>query len=382
MIVAGEVAIADLADAENALAEAKQKVGEAERAYDDINQKLQNARDDKDRDKLRSQLDEAGIMLLVRRTRAHNLEYNAPLKRKVQSFREQEGALREDYLYFLEEDRKHCAPASGQENAGQSTKETQQKSEGSKTEKGCQSRIVATPKSVAVGGSAVAVYRVGECDQIRKAQIVIVADADQRTPLGRAEQGTDLASLGFRAPDKPGTYQLQIIGDSNRVLAADTLTVVRLITEIPLPAPNSLAFRHTNGRDVAWQGELTVKSFHVSTWVGTNYIYVGDATGDTPISTLSGRPAWAWGTGIQLSLRFSFDNGKIVDSGNIGGTRGPNVSIAIPEGAERLTGIEVQTPWTVFDYQTWKGSAPGSLKWSLDIPLAAMGMAAPDPKQR
>jgi hypothetical protein len=241
-------------------------------------------------------------------------------------------------------------------------------------------RIAATPKAVAAGASATAHYIVSAGDQTKSAQIIIVS-AGQRTPLGPAKQGTP-TDLVFRAPDTAGTYQVQIISDTNTVLAADTFTVVGLITEIPLPAPNRLNFRHTNGSDVVWQGELTVKSFHVSTQAGTNTIYIGDATGDTPISTLSGKPGWAWGTGIELSLKFSFDNGKVVDSGKIGGTRGPDVGIGIPEGAERLTGIEVQASWTVFDYQTWKGSGPGSLRWSLDIPLAAMGMAAPAPKQR
>jgi len=151
------------------------------------------------------------------------------------------------------------------------------------------------------------------------------------------------------------------------------------ITEILLPPPNSLALTHIQDSNVLWSGLATVKSFHVSTFTGVHSIYLCCATGDVKFSTVSGTPLqWSWGDRTPgVNIRFTFDDGTILDSGVIGGTRGPDVNFPIPPGAQKVTGIEVAFSWTTLDATTITGSKPESLKWSVDVPLGSMGMSAP-----
>jgi len=146
------------------------------------------------------------------------------------------------------------------------------------------------------------------------------------------------------------------------------------ITEILLPAPNSLGLTHSKGDTVVGKGLVTVKSLHVSTWAGPNNIYLGSASSDVEFSTVLGAPLQRT---PNISIRFTFDEGTVLDSGTIGYTRGPDVKFAIPKGAKKVTAIEVSAAWTAFDETTFETSKPDSLKWSVDVPLETMGMVAP-----
>jgi hypothetical protein len=124
---------------------------------------------------------------------------------------------------------------------------------------------------------------------------------------------------------------------------------------------------------------LTVKSFHISTWVGPQAIYMGQANSDTAVTTVSGQGIQSmWGTSApEISIHVTFDEGTVRHSGTIGGTAGPDVRFDIPPGATKVTAIAVKASWTKLEEENLRSSGPDTLEWSVDVPLIAMGMTAP-----